>query len=583
MTKDWQVASAVPPALVELFADYPSLFAQLFFNRGILNQNAAVDFLADDPRRLFFDPFLFRAMAEAVQLAIEHIKTGHPIVVYGDYDADGVTASALLTEILRTLRARADHYIPDRISEGYGLNEAAIDYLAKKGTKLIITVDNGIRNKLEIERARALGMDIIVTDHHLPPDESSDLPDCLIINPHSRGETYPEKKLAGVGVAFKFAGALIQKSTLSAEKKDKLIGRLLDLVAIGTITDCVSLTGENRALVKSGLAVLSRQQRPGLKALIREAGISDDKKIDAWHIGFQLGPRLNAAGRLDHANTSFHLLITRDDQEAASLARTLNANNQVRQRLTDEILAAADQDLDPAEKGKNIIIARSPNLKDGVEAWNEGVIGLAAGRLCERYYRPALVLTKREAEVKGSGRSVAELNLMAMLEKVREYLARWGGHAAACGFTLKSDRPEFVQEFIAAVKQAANDLLAGKIFSPRLLIDAEFGLENWTEKIIADLDRFAPFGEDNPQPKFLSRGLRLLDVQLMGNESQHIKLRLKSETSPIFSALGFGRSEDWKNLPIGGKIDMVYYTQINEFNGRREIQLKIIDIKPSAA
>lgn len=316
--KIWQIEKKAPESLFKDNSDLNPIVLQLLYNRGLRSSLEMKEFISStldknlcssfsDEEDVFYNPFLFRDMEAATDLIIKHIKEGNKIVVYGDYDADGVTASVILLETLQTLQAKVDIYLPDRVSEGYGLNKAALKSLASQGVKLIITVDNGIRNKEEADYAQTLGLDLIITDHHILPEKEEDYPKCLFINPADQREKYPFKFLAGVGVSFKVISALLLKSKLEPSQKKALADRCLDLVAVGTIADMVSLLGENRLLVKKGLEVLNKKKRSGLNKLIEVANISSGRPLESWNVGWQIGPRLNAASRLAHANTAFSL------------------------------------------------------------------------------------------------------------------------------------------------------------------------------------------------------------------------------------------------------------------------------------
>ncbi len=542
--------------------------SQLLFNRGLVGKTEINNFLSPNLEKDFFDPFLFKNMAAAVDLIIKNIKEENKITIYGDYDADGVTATATMYETLNILKAKTDIYIPERVSEGYGLNSAAIKEIKEAGSKLIITVDSGIRNQAEAALAASLGLELIITDHHVPPDAES-LPVCLIISAQLPGSGYPEKNLSGVGVAFKLASALISRTKLSDDEKDILKNRLYDLAAVGTVADCVPLLGENRLLVKKGLAALNFTKRLGLRELIKAAQIKQSHNLDSWNIGFQIAPRINAAGRLDHANTAFQLLITKDAAEARDLARDLNDRNIERQRITAEIMDEVEKRINNKDK---ILIG----LCEDDKGWNEGVVGLVAGKICEKYYRPTLVITKSGDEYKGSGRSIPEINIIKAIEESKDILERYGGHAAACGFSFKEKN---LDKFIKRINQTVERELGDILLVPRILIDTEIDLANIDDVLISELDKFRPFGQSNERPKFSSFGVKIVNIITMGAGKEHIKLMLQQDNSSIFNAIGFGQAEKWSDLKIGGLIDIVYFIDINEYNGRREIQLKIIDIK----
>jgi single-stranded-DNA-specific exonuclease len=572
MKKLWDIMPKAPEEFVK-DTSYNEITVQLLFNRGIVKKEEIELFFQEDYDRAMYDPFLFRDMAAAVELIIKHIKEQNQIVIYGDYDADGVTSSAVLYETLTTLKAKARVYIPDRVSEGYGLRKDAIDEIIKMGAKLIVTVDCGIRDAEQIEYAKSLGLEVLVTDHHMPPEEKK-LPEALVINPATAGETYVFKYLAGVGVAFKFSQAIISKTNLASELKERLEERLLDLVAIGTVTDCVSILGENRFLVRKGLEVLTATKRLGLKELIKSAQIND-RKLDSWNIGFQIGPRLNAAGRMDHANTAFELLISKDQEESIKIAQELNDKNQGRQKITEEITAEVEKQVNREEY---LITGICPNNVEN-ESWKEGVIGLVAGRICEKYYRPTLVITHSQGGYKGSGRSIEEFNLIAAISECAEFLDKFGGHPMACGFSLSENN---LENFLNKMRKITEEKIKNSDLRPKLKIEAELKLADATEDFLDTLQKFAPFGQNNDRPKFLSHNLIIIDIIKMGLNGQHLKLKLMDNSSgaiKIMNAIGFNIAETWSDLKNNETIDIVYYLDLNEFNGKSEMQLKIIDIR----
>ena len=568
MEKVWQIMPKINESFISKYPEYSQVVLQLLFNRGLEKRKEIEMFLSSDYKDIH-DPFLFNNMAAAVDLIIKHIKAENKIVVYGDYDADGVTSAVLLVEVLAILKGKTEVYIPDRVSEGYGLNKEAIDEISKKDVKLIITVDGGIRNKEEVQHAKDKNMDVIITDHHIPPEEEDEMPECLIINPNIKEEKYPFKNLAGVGVAAKLAKAIISKAALGDEDKQRLEEKIFDLVAIGTIADCVSLLGENRILVNKGLEIINKTKRIGLQELIKAAQIKG--RIEAWNIGFQIGPRLNAAGRMEHANTAFELLITKNKKEAEALAGRLNEKNIDRQKITEEIIVEIEKQIDRRDDNKIIIGVCPVDKEQEFKIWNEGVIGLVAGKICDKYYQPTLVITKSEEGYKGSGRSIEEFNIIAALEECEELLDRYGGHPAACGFSLSTGK---LETFIAKIKEIANKELAKVNLQPKLKIECELKLDEIDEDLIKIIEKFSPFGRDNPQPKFISKEAQIRDIVNMGVDGQHIKFRFNG-----LWAVAFGRSEEWKNFKIGDKVDIVYYAEKNEFNGRSEVQLKLVDVK----
>lgn len=564
--------------------DYPTvnpLILQILFNRGLKTKEDLRWFLSDEEE--FLDPFLFKDMKAAVALIIDHIKKRNKIMIFGDYDADGVTSAALLYDVFSILKASVDFYIPDRVSEGYGLNKKALDQIKADGFSLVITVDNGIRNKEEVDYAQSLGLDIIITDHHAYPEKKANWPSCLIINPADKASGYPFRYLAGVGVAFKLASALILESKLGAEDKEILIERTLDLTAIGTVSDMVPLIGENRLIVQRGLKVLDKTKRLGLLELLRVSG--GEGKIDSFRLGFHLGPRLNAASRMKHANSALNLLISKDPSEARSLAEDLNDKNMERQEMTDNVLAAAESQLDVNNIPKIIIVKDLSN-----NSWNEGVIGLVAGRLSEKYYRPVLVIVKTgETAIasdgqeyslyKGSARSIEGFSLVEALEDSKDFLYKYGGHPMAGGFSILAEENVFA--FIDNINSLAEKKISLDLLKPKIKVDAELNFSSINNELLELIERLAPFGQINTSPCFATFKLKIIDIVKMGKEEQHIKIRFlnhEDKEMKSFWGISFGGADKYSNLKLGDTVDLLYSLEFNNFNGKREIQLRIMDI-----
>ena len=581
MKKIWQIQAKIPKSFKEDYAEINPLLLQILFNRGLKTKEDLRWFLSE--REEFFSPFLFKDMKPAIDLIISHIKKRAKIMIFGDYDADGVTSSALLYDVFSSLKASVGFYIPDRISEGYGLNKKALKQIKADGFSLIITVDSGIRNKEEVAYAQSLGLDIIVTDHHAYPEKEEDWPKCLIINPADKSSGYPFKYLAGVGVAFKLATALILESKLKEGEKNILIEKTLDLVAIGTVSDMVPLIGENRLIVQRGLQVLSQTKRVGLLELLRVSGV--ERKIDSFCLGFQLGPRLNAASRMKHANSALNLLISSNSAEARTLANDLNEKNLARQAMTEEVLAAAKSQIDQDNIPKLIIVT---DFSD--KSWNEGVIGLVAGKLSEQYYRPVLIIVKTEEKAlasdgkeyflyKGSGRSVEGFNLVEALEDSKDLLYKYGGHPMAGGFSVLAE--ENTLAFIDKINSWAEDKISLELLRPRIRVDAELNFSLINDEFLELIERLAPFGQSNKAPCFASFKLKIIDIVKMGQEEQHIKIRFlnhEDKDMKSFWGISFGGSKKYSQLKLGDIVDLVYSLEFNHFNGKKEIQLKIIDL-----
>jgi single-stranded-DNA-specific exonuclease len=579
MKKNWQILPPAPKDFFAAQANCSTILSQLLYNRGLVTKEAIEYFLQPELQASMLDPFLFRDMEAAINLVISHIKSGNKIVVCGDYDADGVTSSALLAETLRTLKAQVEVWIPSRFGEGYGLNKNIINELHQNQVKLIITVDNGVRAKEEVILAQSLGMEVIVTDHHEGPVDDNELPPCILINPILQKETYPFKYLCGAGVAYKFASALISRSTLTETDKVTLTESLVDLAAIGTISDCVTLLGENRLLVAQGLKLINKKPRRGLKELLEVALVNADE-LNSWNISWQITPRLNAAGRIDHANTAYKLFTVATTEEAKQLAQELNDKNIERQKITTEIMEQGIAIVEKTQMSEKLLVVISPDLENKNEvdgkssAWPEGIIGLVAGRICERFSKPCFVICQSEGKIKGSGRSIEKFDLGGSLEFGKEYLERYGGHKMACGFTVKS--PEDLQLFVDKMREVANQKLSDEDLIGTLNIDEEISLDDVSEELIEEIDRLKPYGQDNPEPKFVSYKVMVEDVMLMGQEKKHIKFRVGG-----MWALGFNKAEDWKNISVGQNIDVVYTLGVNIFNNRRDLQLKIVDLRVS--
>ena len=564
ITKRWQVSPKLSPEADANLADYPPVLRQVLYNRGHSTAESARLYLeaqsppGAQPENLGG----ISTAAERIRYAIQHRQQ---IAVYGDYDVDGVTATALLTSALSRLGADVQGYIPNRFDEGYGLNKEALDSLCARGVRLVITVDCGIRSNPEVDHANSLGLDMVITDHHHP---LGDLPSALaIVNPKQPGETYPEKDLAGVGLAYKLACALASDPGLGSSGASP--GDDLDLVALGTIADLAPLTGENRSLVRAGLKQLQRPRRQGLQSLILASGLQPGA-ITSSDIGFVLGPRLNAAGRLDSALAALQLLSTEDVAAAGLLAQQLNDQNRQRQEITRQIQAEAER----------LAFERVPHpllLFAAREDFNPGVVGLAASRLVERFYRPAIVAHKGDEYTRASCRSIPEFHITDALDKCAELLEHHGGHAAAAGFTVRNDNlPLLIEQldFLAAEK------LAGLDPRPVLVPDQEISLWDLKPEIIGYMQWLQPTGYGNPEALFVSRNLRITRSRTVGRESAHLKLTV-TDGFITYDAIAFNAGDWIDHLPP--RIDLVYTFELNEFNGRTSLQLNVRDLKPSGS
>jgi single-stranded-DNA-specific exonuclease len=499
-------------------------------------------------------------MHQAISRTYQALLTGEEIAIYGDFDADGITATALLVQGLSALGGKVIPYIPHRYREGYGLQVAALEKLRKQGVSLVITVDTGITAIAEIEKARKMGVDIIVTDHHLP---LASLPPALaVVNPKRSDSACQSTELAGVGVAFKLLQALLKGSG-----REELLNRLLDLVALGTVTDMIPLTGDNRYWVKRGLELLNNTERLGLQEMMRCASLKPGN-LDAESISWILGPRLNAAGRLDDAATSYQLLLTQNRQEAASLASELEEKNAKRQRLTSELL----------ERAREGIIAAGtdfPLLMTGDESYPTGVMGLVAGRLSEEFYRPVILFKFGPETCRASGRSIPEFNLMAALKDCRDLLTNFGGHTKAAGFTVPTANLTQLQKRLLNLAEAQ---LAGLDLRPHIDIDAEVPLSVFAGETFKQIQRLAPFGSGNPLPAFVSRHLEIVDQRQIGSQYEHLGLKLKQE-GIVWNAIGFRLGN--RAQETAAYLDIAYNLDIDRWNGGERLRLKLLDFAPA--
>lgn len=558
----WMPRSAAPSTfLAELPAELSPLIGQLLWNRGISDPALVEPFLAADYRALH-DAFSLRDMDRAVE-RIRQAITGQQIVaVYGDFDTDGVTGVALLQQALTALGLAVLPYIPRRLEEGYGLNLDAVEALAQRA-QLLITVDCGISNVAEIARAQALGLDVIVLDHHTPP---AILPDgYAVINPKRPGCAYPYKMLAGVGVAYKLIQAL-HKAGLRTNLKGR---ELLDVVALGTVTDMAPLDGENRILVKHGLVALNESRRAGINALIEAAAAR--RPLDARAIGFSLGPRINAAGRLDDAIRAYNLLLAVSDVEARRLADELCAINFQRQMLTKDVQRAAhDLALSTGKHQQRIIVL------DGAD-FPAGVVGLVAARLVESFGRPVLLLERGETTSRGSARSINGFSLIDALTEIGDLFEKFGGHTMAAGFTIRNDRLPDLETRLQAI--AERDL-PDDLLTPQLHYDAELTLNDHSLDLIDQLTLLEPYGHGNAEPVWVTRGLKVVEARTVGKEQQHLKLRL-FDGQTVAEAVWWRNGEHVAAFAGAPRIDLAYTLEVNEYLGRRRVQLIVKDARPS--
>ncbi|GAB4505387.1 MAG: single-stranded-DNA-specific exonuclease RecJ [Anaerolineales bacterium] len=540
---------------------FPPILRQVLFNRGYATYDEARFFLEARPS-FNPDPFQMTGMRQAVERIRRALAQGETIVIYGDYDVDGVTATALLTDTLTALGGKVRGYIPNRFDEGYGLNKEALSQLKQEGVGLVISVDCGIRSPDEAHHARTIGLDLVITDHHHPLEGL--LPPALaVLNPKQPGDAYPDKDLAGVGIAYKLAEALLTPRESHIAPDD-----LLDLTALGTVADLAPLVGENRFLVRRGLRQMREKKRQGLLSLAAVSGV-DITRVNATDIGFRLGPRLNASGRLESALASYELLTTRDIFRAGQLAQQLDVQNRERQRLTRKI----------QQQAETLALAEDPQawlLFAAHEDFNPGVVGLAASRLVETHYRPAIVAQRGPHTTRGSCRSIPEFHITNALDQCVDLLVRHGGHAAAAGFTVENDK---LEELVTRLKRIAREQLSGQDLRPTLRADAEVALKNVRPDLFEHLKYLEPTGYGNPPAVFVARSVKVKSARCVGSDGKHLKLTLEDEHGMTHDAIGFGLGHLQASLTA--RLDIMFTYETNEYNGRVNFQLNLKDVKPA--
>jgi single-stranded-DNA-specific exonuclease len=584
MKKTWVVLPDAPQIFYEENPELPKVAANLLYNRNIRTQKEMDEFLNPDYSKNVHDPFLFNDMTKAVDRIFLAIDKNEKIVIHGDYDADGVAASIILKSMFNVFGyENVDVFLPHRETDGYGLNEHTVDILKKEGTNLLITCDCGISNAKEIESANKAKIDVIITDHHSVPEK---MPDAFaIIHPKHPKEKYPDKDLSGGAVAFKLVQACLlrHKQTNSALQNGELHEGFekwqLDMVALSLIADMVPLIGESRTLAKYGLIVLNKTRRIGLQKLLLEARLMNEdgtlsQKIDSEMVGFRIAPRINAAGRMNHANSAYKLLITNDPIEAVDLAFELNKNNNDRQKKTDELVSRAAEQAEKQTDSVIFVFAKE---------WPTGLLGLIAGKIKDKFQKPCFVITENNEGLVGSGRSVDEFNIIESIQELSKYLLKFGGHPMACGFTLKNI--EIYEEFKKGLQQKFLEKTKNADISPKLYIDAEMSLEDVTWELYDMLEKFKPFGQCNNKPKFVAKGITVISTESVGKDKKHGRIMVTHKTPRIRKTIGWdicnnNNGVNWCSiLKKGDVIDMVFEISLNEWNGNRELQITIVDLQ----
>jgi single-stranded-DNA-specific exonuclease len=565
MTKVWRLRRPSPHAsnLANETGITP-LQAQLLINRGITDSSSALSFLTPRLSDLT-DPMLLKDMDMAVEMIVGAIENQKKITIYGDYDADGITATALLVNFFWSLGIQVSYYIPHRLTEGYSLNFEAVEKMARDGVGLIITVDCGTTNGKEIERIRERGMKVVVTDHHQVPKDFE--PICPVINPHRSDSSFPFQNLAGVGLAFFLAVAVraaLREQGWFRHRSEPDLKDYLDLVALGTVADMVPLLEQNRILVKWGLERIKASLWPGIKA-IQEIAVLNGSGVTPYDIAFKFAPRLNAPGRMGSAKMGVEVLTTADPAYARDLAEQLNVLNIERQSIEQSILEQIESTVstEDIEDRRTLVIPGN--------GWHRGVLGIVASRLVDKYRRPTLVLDIKDGKATGSGRSIEGFNLHQALERLGHLFERFGGHYHAVGFALDAANIKVLGKELEGLAQ---EVLSEDDLIPKIEIDAEVSLPGLTLQTLKHMEALSPYGSGNPEPVLCSHALQVLASRVVGE--RHLKLKVKQEGS-VLEAIGFGLSD---RHPLQGEtINMAFTPEINEWQGYERIQLRIVDLE----
>ena len=563
----WVLRRKAADDLLRQVPDLDPILAKVLYARKIDTPERVRAFLAEE--RELGSPFQLPDMSQAVTRLRQALQRQERIVVYGDFDADGVSATALLVSALKSLGGEVYPYIPDRFSEAYGLNKPALERLHSEGAQLVVTVDCGIRSVEEVAHARTLGLDMIITDHHSVPKE---LPPALaVVDPKRPDSRYPFRELAGVGVAYRLVDALSRalSRVTQGERPDLDLDQFLDLVALGTVADIVPLRGENRTLARWGLRRMRESKRVGLSALMKVSGV-ELGKVDSQAIAFRLGPRINAAGRLKHAMLGYDLLVTSSEDQAEKLATELNLINQQRQQLLLEQVEEA-RELLGKDGGRQLLFVEGP-------AFHEGIVGLIASRLTDEFYRPALVMRSEGEITRGSARSIEGFHITHALDDCAQLLSRYGGHARAAGFSLPTENlPAFSEQ----LEGYCAEHLDTEILQRRISADAIVTLDDIDEDTPAALTPLEPCGEGNPEPALATLGLRLLSLRPVGQEGRHLRMEV-SDGKRSVSAIAFRQGHLASEYAPGDTIDLIYRPALNEWQGKESLQLVVTAMRSSA-
>ena len=555
---EWIVKQKISSEISQNLRKYPNLIQQILYNRGLTTEDEADEYLrANSPE---YSPFLLKDLERAVEIIHQAVMEKKKVIVFGDYDVDGVTSSVLLVQLLQAYGASVDVFIPNRFDEGYGLSFDAVHAVMEMepNPDLIVTVDCGVRSVKEVDHLNELGVQVVITDHHQPHDRipAAD----AVVCPKQPGDSYPYKELAGVGLAYKLAQGLLEKHPIKGITANDWI----ELVAVGTIADLAALDGENRTLVRQGLRRMRFGQHKGLLALANVSG-TNIEQCCSEDIGFRIGPRLNAAGRLDSARLAFDLLMAKTTEVAGSLALRLDAENRKRQLITQEMVKKAEEKYDP-QLHQNILFIWDENF-------HEGVVGLAASKLVEKFYRPAIVGVLKDGMIHASCRSIEEVNITQALDQCAQYLEKHGGHAMAAGLTISTEQ---TVPFMKAMDTACREMVDGKTLAKKYHAESEVTFKELLPENLKYYELLEPLGNGNPAPLFVTRNVKVKHVKKIGQEQGHLKLSL-SDDSMNFSAIAWRFADSFDALKEANTIDILYAFEKNTYNGDTTLQLRIVD------
>ncbi|MBN2015283.1 single-stranded-DNA-specific exonuclease RecJ [Candidatus Dojkabacteria bacterium] len=584
MSKNWKILPKITKKASKQLDSYPTIIQQLLYNRGILSKDEAQEFL--DPDFVQFHDFSkIYNIKSAAKIILGLIEQKKKIFIHGDFDVDGICSTSILWDFLyRGLEADVLPYVPSRFDEGYGMSEESLTNIAKQGGEVVITVDCGIKDDELIARWKKKGLEFIVTDHHELKKKSTSrkggktfekvvLPDMAltIVHPEHPKSSYPFTKISGAAVVWKLVCTITKKAAIDFEPDN-----YLDLVALSTVCDVMPLTDENRSILKVGLRQIQGLQkgqaqvdRVGLKRLIYDAGL-DPSGIDAYHLGFIIGPRLNAAGRLDHAIDAIRLLTTKKFDQAREISEKLNSLNQKRQRIQEDIYKNALKQIEEYGFESKLYFVWG-------EDWAEGVIGIVAGKICETYHRPVLVATRKGKIFTGSARSIDQFNIVDAINSQSDLLDRFGGHPLAAGFTVKAEN---IEQFRDNLLEIADRELSDGDTEKEDIADYEIELNDINLELLGWLGKFSPFGFGNPKPRFILRKAKVTEARLVGAAKNHLLLAfLNEDTGEYLKGIGFGLGEDFKEIKPGDRIDLLFTLEIDDWNGGEKIQLNVKDIE----